>query len=73
MGEMLTDNFNTTLDRIQSKNDWSNERLADELEITSRQLQRWRSGEARPHMRRAQRLAEKFEMSTAEFLGLETA
>ncbi len=68
-----TDNFADRLDQIQSDHEWSNERLADELEITSRQLQRWRNGEARPHMRRAQSLAKKFGMTTAEFLGLETS
>lgn len=72
MSNEITDNFSTTLDRIQEENAWSNERLADEMGITSRQLQRWRSGEARPPLRRARDLAAKFGMSTGEFLGMET-
>jgi transcriptional regulator with XRE-family HTH domain len=68
-----TDNFAATLDLIQAREAWSNERLADELEITTRQLQRWRNGEARPPVQRAARLAQKFGMTVGEFLGLEVA
>lgn len=63
--------FSAVLASIKLGRNLTDAELADLLEIKPRQLRNWRSGYSRPPWDKAERLAEKLGMSTAEFMGYE--
>jgi transcriptional regulator with XRE-family HTH domain len=66
-----TDKFREVLETLKKERGLTWGAFAAELGVNEGQVHRWRRGESRPSIAKAQDLAAKFDMSVSEFLGLD--
>lgn len=65
-------NFNENLRRLRKENDYSQESLADKMNVTRQTISKWENGTAMPDLKKLTELADLFEVSMDDILGMNT-
>jgi len=65
-------NFNENLRRLRKENDYSQESLADKMNVTRQTISKWENGTAMPDLKKLTELADLFQVSMDDILGINT-